>query len=542
MSLLHSLLQAVRSWRRRRTGTKPARRSEVALERLDHRQLLNVDFTGIVKNDFPPTMVPGVVYLEDNPAVRHPVISPLLEPIVKVSGLDITGIAVTYDPTDDTLNLGLLQPDNQKTGQTVIAGDTDNNLNSATVDPAVLAVEPDFKDFPDLQGSETMGAILDLNNDGVPDIVAGISNDPGAPKVYQVANAVVNPSDPANTIPGFGVPLPQNTGNVYLVNDPRHGAFEFSIAKFSQLYQSITGQALSPQSTVRIGAFGNSADDIGISEAFFPPQPLTVGNATPTPKPPCPPYEPPILINPHQKRHINTAHPTDVRVNILGSAGFDVTQIDPATVRLGGATPIFDFTRRINRDKYLDATYVFRGSDITLPPGITDATVTGKLFNGADFVSTFEVFNRDASYYTPKQIARQEARQEKLGSAAFLTPLQRKVIREKAIDKAIQERSAGTVQALSTSDGNVVRIPFRADNGNGEFNPGKIVVNMHLPTVPDGMAPVATPSQQPKPANTVSIATRRGGQVKTPRVKVKMSNSARSSGIPAMQADHGSSM
>ena len=284
MSLIHSLLQAVRSWRRRRGGPKPNKRASVALEQLDHRQLLSVGFSGVVATDFPASMQPGVVVLPNNASVKHPTIPPTISSLVKVSGLDISGIRLTYQSSDDSLSIGLEQPDNQKTGQPVIAGDTDNNLNSGTVAADVLAIEPSFIDFPDLGGSETMGAFLDLNGDGVPDIVAGISNN-GTSKLYQVADAVVNPLAP-NAIPQFGTELPANTGNVYLVNDPAHGAFEFSINHFSELYQSITGKALTPESTFSVGAFGSSNDDDGIDEAFFPLQTLTTGDATPPPSDP----------------------------------------------------------------------------------------------------------------------------------------------------------------------------------------------------------------------------------------------------------------
>jgi hypothetical protein len=483
MSLIHSLLEAVRSWRRRRGGTKPNKRASVALEQLDHRQLLSVGFSGNVAIDFPATTQPGVVVLPNNPSVKHPTIPPTISPMVKVSGLDISGIRLTYQPSDDSLSIGLEQPDNQKTGQTVIAGDTDNNLNSADVAPDVLAVEPSFIDFADLGGSETMGAFLDLNGDGLADIVAGISNS-GGTKLYQVADAIVNPMAP-NAIPQFGTQLPENTGNVYLVNNPDHGAFEFAINNFSELFKSVTGNALTPQSTFSVGAFGSSNDDDGIDEAFFPLQTLTAGDATPPLPPPpppcvCPPLEPPIMINPHAHRHINTAHPTDVRVNIFGTAGFDVNQIDPTTVRIGGAAPILHFTNYLNRDKYLDVTYDFRGSDIKLPPGIIDATVTGKLLDGQEFSSTYQVFNRNYSYYSPRKIAAQQARQEQRGEVAQWTPFQTQLVFDTALQEVMarhhgvideplagfqgpipSRRQLAAEAGVSTAGGPVVSIPRR---------------------------------------------------------------------------------
>ena len=94
MSLFARLLQAVRSWRRRRGGPKTVRHVGIAMEQLDHRQLLSVNFTGNVPIDFPATQSPGVVVLPDNPLVQHPAIAPAIAPIVKVSGFDISGIRV----------------------------------------------------------------------------------------------------------------------------------------------------------------------------------------------------------------------------------------------------------------------------------------------------------------------------------------------------------------------------------------------------------------------------------------------------------------
>ena len=98
MSLFARLLQAVRSWRRRRGGHKTVRYAGIAMEQLDHRQLLSVNFTGNVPIDFPATQSPGVVVLPDNPNVLHPVIggSARIPERIKVSGFDISEIRVTY--------------------------------------------------------------------------------------------------------------------------------------------------------------------------------------------------------------------------------------------------------------------------------------------------------------------------------------------------------------------------------------------------------------------------------------------------------------
>jgi hypothetical protein len=415
MSLISRLFDAVRSWRHRRGGPKADRRASVSMEQLDHRQLLSVNFTGNVVTDFPVTTSPGVVVLPDNPTVTHPSIAPDIASLVKVSGFDLSGMRVSYSPSQDVLSIGLEQPPSQQPGQPgpVIAGDADNNGNDGTTNPAVTALYPTFVDSPDFGGSEYMAAFLDLKRTGYADVVAGYSiNDPRSPKEYQVAQAIVNTSAPPSTIPDFGTPFPQFTGNVYKVNSPAHPNLEFAISDFSKLYLAETGQPLTANSVIGLGSFAGSAQD-PIGEAYFPEQTFALSQATVpvTPPPVCPPVSPPVIINPHENRHINTAHPSDIRVNIIGSSGFDVTKIDPASVTLGGAHPVFGFDRHINQDEWLDATFVFKGTDVTLPRGFTEATVSGNLVDGTKFSSSVRVFNRDRSFYTPAQNQAAMARQ-----------------------------------------------------------------------------------------------------------------------------------
>ena len=470
MFSIKSLFQAVRSWHRRRGGPKtPKRTAPVTVERLDHRQLLSANFTGNAVIDIPATGPPGTVILLDNGSAQQAGIPLDLKPIIKVSGLDISGVRMVYTPGDDILSIALQSPDNQKTGQPVLAGDTDNNGDGGTVAPDVLALRPGFVDFAFLGGTETMGAFLDLNGDNIPDVVAGIANNPGAGKLYQVSDAVVNP-DPAvaaTTRPLFGAKLLNNTGAAFLANDPGAPNFEFQVTNFSKLYQAKTGQPLRTNSVIKVGAFGASDSDDGISEAFFPAQNANFGVVPPLP-PVCPPLEPPIKINPHENNHINTAHPTDVRVYIFGTARFNVNNIVPASVRLGGAAPIANFARHVDGDAFLDRTFVFRGSDITLPRGITNATVTGTLVDGTSFQSTARVFNRNDSYYTPQEIAERDARQSKAGFSSTnppLTPFQQGQVGS-LHDLALEQEANGQRTAFESTTRTTVKIATRATSTN----------------------------------------------------------------------------
>jgi hypothetical protein len=500
----------------------------VALEHLDHRQLLSVNFTGNVPIDFPATRTPGVVVIPDNPSVQHPQIAPSIKPIIKVTGFDISGIRVSYDSADDTLNIGLDQPLSQQPGRLtneVIAGDADNNGSAGTVNPAVSALEPGFQEFFDMGGSQQMGAFLDLTGSGKPDIVAGFPpfTQAGlAQKQYEVAT--VAGQDPTG-IPIFGTALPNNTGNIYLVNSPLNPNLEFNIAHFSELYQAETGKPLSATSTIGIGAFGASQTDIGISDAFFPSQPFQLGPATIPPvvcppPPPPPPLEPRILINPHEHRHVNTAHPTDIRVNIFGAARFDVNTIIPQSVTLGGAHPIFSLTRHINGDQYLDETFVFRGSDITLPPGITDAHVTGQLTTGQTFDSVFQIFNRDKSYYSPFQIARQQAKQQAEGAAAFETPGQKKFQPHDLVDLALEDAPVPANDSSQGLGGPVVSIQRRNGVDISYFQEG-VPVPVSVPT--DAVAP--SPSSTDA-TPVVSVRRRPSGMRRSTPLKVIVPQSA----------------
>ena len=421
MSLISRLYHAVRSWRRRQGGPRATKGVNVSMEQLDHRQLLSVNFTGNVATDFPASTSPGVVVLPNNGSVTHPVISdPALANLVKVSGFDVSGLRVTYTAADDTLSVGIEQPLSQQTSHPgpVIAGDADNNGNDGTVDPAVTALEgAGFKDFADFGGSEFMGVFLDLKGLGriTPTWRQGTrSTTPdrrNSIRSHKRSSIVPHrPTPPTSARRQVQQPgtvfteVPQDEGNVYKVNSPAHPNLEFSITHFSQLYLQETGKALTPTSVIGLGATAGSGDDPGIGEAFFPEQKFTLAQAT-LPPMTCPPASPPVIINPHAYQTINTAHDTLIRVNVLGSSGFDVSRIEPGTVTLGGAHPIFSFDRFINNDEWPDATFVFRADQVNLPAGKTEATVTGELTTGMSFSSSVLVTNKTSASFSASAVS-----------------------------------------------------------------------------------------------------------------------------------------
>ena len=352
MYLFSRLFQAARAWRN--SGRpKTAKRSAVDVEQLDHRRLLSVNFTGNVATDFPATS-PGVVIFNSSntPGIITPDTS-FYGNLIPTSGYAISGIAVSYDSTNDTLSIGFEQPPantaSDPTGA-VIAGDADDNGNAGNVNPAVLALDPFFTEYPALAGEDIeMYAFLDLGDTGTPDVVAGFSPNqpalpsnmspspspnPVAPKPYEVAQAI--PTGIPDTGPGFGTLLPSNTGNVYLANQAAHPNLEFSITNFSQLYQEETGHALTPSSVIGIGAFAGNDSTAHIGDAYFPENTFTLAQATVPVTPANPQPSPPILINPHEHRIIDTNHRDLIRVSVFGTSGFPVSEIVPSTVELNG--------------------------------------------------------------------------------------------------------------------------------------------------------------------------------------------------------------
>jgi hypothetical protein len=529
MSLFTKIVETVSSWRRRRAGTKSRKRADLAMEQLDHRQLLAVNFTGNVLTDFPATTSPGVVVLSGNANIpgyknytpQFPTQTPQGQQLanqIKVSGFEIDALRVNYDPSTDTLNVGLQGPDNQKgTGQEVIAGDSDNNGNSATVDPNVTAIAPAFADPADMGQSKSMGIFLDLNNPttnypAFPDIVAGFpaaSQTSTAQKPYEVAKAdttgtPTSPTSPVAPLFDQANTLPAYTGNFYLANDPNHPNFELQIAHFSQLYLQTTGHALTSTSQIGIGAFGYSNQDSGISDEYFPAQTVTISSATtPVTPPPTPTptvCSPTVYVNPHANDHVNTAHNDAIRVTVLGSSGFDPTTIIPSSVRFGyapdlginGATPVLNFENNVNHDQFPDETFVFNGLSVTLPPGVTTATISGMTTSGQEFASSVKVFNRDYSYYSQAAINKQQASFAAYDAKHGISTANGVVPPPLAIPKAALARAAsGAVPDLVN--------PFAGEKAPVQVNPSAAALA------------TATPASTNTPTtNTVKIKTKKG--------------------------------
>lgn len=281
MPLLRNILGVFRSaWNARPKANRKTRRHVLTgMDHLDDRQLLTVSFTGNVISDFSTPSGKGVKFLTGGTQV-NPSIPADLQPIIKVSGFQMDGVALAYDPGKDELSVGVMQPLNQKTGQRVIAGDADNNLNSATVDPAITAMLPyaNFQDYADLGADENIGVFIDLNNDGSADIMAGVRP---ATTLNALKPLVITRADNSSNPPAFGTDIPGYSGNIYLVNNPDHPGFEFSIKNFKQLAQSQFGITITDDSMLAAGVTGQDAGTNGIGAGTYFAQPFKWSEVVP---------------------------------------------------------------------------------------------------------------------------------------------------------------------------------------------------------------------------------------------------------------------
>ena len=142
---------------------------------------------------------------------------------------------------------------------------------------------------------------------------------------------------------------------------------------------------------IGIGAFAGSPDDGGISDSFFPENTFTLAQATVPPANPVP--SPPILINPHEHRIIDTNHRDLIRVSVFGTSGFPVSDINPSTVELDGVHVDRAHHPQDQQGRVPVRDLRLCGRPVDLPAGLTTATLTGKTKSGVTFVTQKDVLN-----------------------------------------------------------------------------------------------------------------------------------------------------
>ena len=212
-------------------------------------QAQQVDFTGTVLVDF-PNAVEGVDRAIDPGRIDVGLPDVLVD---AVSGYDIDELRLSYHRASDTLFVGI-----QTFG---IAGDIDGDGDPSTTDPRLLDLGG--RDVPDFDQPESFAFMIDTNEDGIPEVIAGISYS-GSTADFQVSEFFGGLDGAFAPGAAFGAPYPDGG---FLFASPTAGRphLEFTIEGFSE--KMIVQGDLSQRFGVAV-YMGSAADVVG--EDFLP--------------------------------------------------------------------------------------------------------------------------------------------------------------------------------------------------------------------------------------------------------------------------------
>ena len=217
-------------------------------------------FTGDVEADFTG---PGVVVIGDPTGID--VGMPGAAPPGAISGNDMKGVRLYYDSAADILYAGL--------DAYGIAGDVDGDGDAGSTSSWLRGLGG--LDKPDFSDTESFALMLDLDEDGAFDVIAGVSARTDIPG-YSVSAFTGSPF-----VPGFafGAPLAAHTGAVFASPSVTAPDLEFTIVGFSTLPTS--GVDTAPSFGVRgyIGSFadgGIGEDHVAGAGTTYIPEPATV--------------------------------------------------------------------------------------------------------------------------------------------------------------------------------------------------------------------------------------------------------------------------
>ena len=203
-------------------------------------------FTGDVEVDFDPAVDPDVVVIPDPGGVGDVGIPSA----TAIAGWDMRDLRYVYDAAADELFFGL--------NFDGVGGDPDGDGDPAS---GPITLPGGGTDQPNWAGDETFAVVLDTNNDGFADVIAGIDFLDDI-SMFTIENAAVgaafSPAIPGNylgPIPGVLGQLPTNTS----ATSPD---IEFSIVNFSTLVPDPS------QLTLGVLAFAGALTDGGVGEEF----------------------------------------------------------------------------------------------------------------------------------------------------------------------------------------------------------------------------------------------------------------------------------
>lgn len=174
-------------------------------------------------------------------------------PAGTISGNDMADTRLYYDFASDTLYVGI--------NTYVIAGDVDGDGDPGRTGGILGGLGG--TDIPDFGGTEAFTIYIDVDQDGVIDVLAGV------PFGGSTVNYTVSTAGPLALFTpslSFQVPLPFNTGFLYASPSAAAPDLEFTISNFSSLPSS----GIDVSGHISIGTFIGSLSDAGIGEDYFP--------------------------------------------------------------------------------------------------------------------------------------------------------------------------------------------------------------------------------------------------------------------------------
>ena len=208
-------------------------------------------FTGDVPRDFPQG---SAVIIFDPGGVDVGV--PLGFPPGTVSGNDIEDLRFVYDENSDTLDVGI--------NTYGVAGDVDGDGEPGGTGPDLSAAGG--VDIADFGGTESVSLIIDIDEDGIMDAIAGVSGEVsmGSFELRRFEGSVFTPGF------SYGAPFPHPgpyIGEVAPSPSLASPDVECSIVNFSAIPPS---SGFDSSRWVQVVAFIGSFSDAGVGEDYLP--------------------------------------------------------------------------------------------------------------------------------------------------------------------------------------------------------------------------------------------------------------------------------
>jgi len=278
-----------------------------------------VTFTGNVDVDFA-----GITTEIIDSTLGDPVLPPGVG-MPYLCGWDIDRVVINLDEGADVLQVGIKFKG--------IAGDADGDGDASNTDPWMIGIGG--IDVPDLGDTESICVVLDLNNDGLWEMVAGVPVG-GDISDFNVAAFLGANFPPIPSNPGYDFGPVIGTGTVFYSPSPMTPDFELSIDNGSLwLNGSNCFRATAYAGSQQDGPGEDVAFDLNlcfpdIAEASSAPESMDLISSYPNP------------FNPVTNLSVNLAETGVSSLTIYNLSGQEVVSLHNGMLEAGSHTFVFD--------------------------------------------------------------------------------------------------------------------------------------------------------------------------------------------------------